>query len=110
MRTVLLALVIGLVAGTAAAQEATAAGPAAQPASTNWAVPISQLGACLAAGVIVIGGSFGIGRIAAKAVESIARQPEAAGQLFLAWLLPAAMIEGVTLFGIVLCLLVITRA
>lgn len=68
---------------------------------------LAEVGACFGAGVAVIGGGIGIGRIAGSAVESIARQPEAAGQLFLVWLLPAAMIEGAMLFAIVLCLLVV---
>lgn len=65
------------------------------------------LAGCLGAGLIIIGGTRGIGQIGGKAVEAIARQPEAAAQMFLAWLLPAAMIEGATLFGVVVCLMVI---
>jgi F-type H+-transporting ATPase subunit c len=91
-------------APAAAAEGAAPAAPAAAPAS-----PIPLVGACIAAALAVLGGAMGIGRIAAGTVAAISRQPEAAGQMFLAWLLPAAMIEGVTLFGIVLCLLVITR-
>lgn len=63
------------------------------------------VGACLGAGLIVIGGGISISRISAQALESIARQPEAAGQMFLSWLIPAAMIEGAMLFGVVICLL-----
>jgi F-type H+-transporting ATPase subunit c len=68
---------------------------------------LAELGACLGAGVVVIGGGLSIGRIGGQAVDAIARQPEAAAQMFLAWLLPAAMIEGAMLFAVVLCLLVI---
>jgi F-type H+-transporting ATPase subunit c len=68
---------------------------------------LSMLGACLGAGVIVIGGGLSISRISSKALESIARQPEAAGQMFLSWLIPAAMIEGAMLFGVTICLLVL---
>lgn len=63
------------------------------------------IGACLGAGLIIIGGAKGIGMIGSHAVDSIARQPEAATAMFLAWLLPAAMIEGATLFAVVVCLL-----
>lgn len=63
------------------------------------------VGACLGAGLIVIGGGISISRISAQALESIARQPEAAGQMFLSWLIPAAMIEGAMLFGVVICLM-----
>lgn len=67
----------------------------------------SVLAGCLGTALIVFGGTRGIGQIGGKAVEAIARQPEAAAQMFLAWLLPAAMIEGATLFGVVVCLMVI---
>ncbi len=70
---------------------------------------LASLGACLGAGVVVVGGGMGIGRISSNALESIARQPEAAGQMFLAWLIPAAMIEGAMLFGVVVCLLVVIK-
>jgi F-type H+-transporting ATPase subunit c len=68
---------------------------------------LADLGACFGAGLAVIGGGIGIGRIGASATESIARQPEAAPQMFLAWLLTAAMIEGAMLFSVVVCLLVV---
>ncbi len=76
-------------------------------AAYEWARGIARVGATLGAGVIVVGGGLSISRIASHALESIARQPEAATQLFLAWLLPAAMIEGSMLFAVVLCLLVV---
>ena len=63
-------------------------------------------GAALGAGIIVFGAAKGIGRIGASAVESIARQPEAGGQIFTAMLLSAALIEGVSLFGVVVTLLI----
>ena len=47
----------------------------------------------------------GIGRIAASACENIARQPEAGGRIFTSMIITAAMIEGATLFGVVVCLL-----
>ena len=97
-------------AQTAVLQAAPAEAPAGAAAEAKEAAsPIPLVGACIAAALAVLGGAMGIGRIAAGTVAAISRQPEAAGQMFLAWLLPAAMIEGVTLFGIVLCLLVITR-
>jgi F-type H+-transporting ATPase subunit c len=68
---------------------------------------LAELGACFGAGLAIIGGGIGIGRIGASATESIARQPEAAPQMFLAWLLTAAMIEGAMLFAVVICLLVV---
>jgi F-type H+-transporting ATPase subunit c len=67
------------------------------------------LGAALGAALAVIGGAAGIGFIGGHAVESVARQPEAAGTMFLSWLLPAAMIEGAMLFAIVVCLMAISK-
>jgi F-type H+-transporting ATPase subunit c len=64
------------------------------------------LGAGLGAGLAVVGGGAGIGRLAASAVEGIARQPEAAGDIKGAMIITAAFIEGVSLFAVVVCLLV----
>ncbi len=66
--------------------------------SMNWG---SGLGAGLAAGLAVIGAGMGIGRIGGSAVESIARQPEVAGKVFVNMILTAALIEGVALFAVV---------
>ena len=62
-------------------------------------------GVAIGCGLAVIGGGMGIGRIGASAVESMARQPEAAGSIQTAMILAAALIEGFTLFGLVICLL-----
>jgi F-type H+-transporting ATPase subunit c len=64
-----------------------------------------KLGGAIGAGLAVIGGAAGIGRIGGSAVESIARQPEAAGQISTAMIITAALIEGATLFGVVVGLL-----
>ena len=61
----------------------------------------------LGTGFVVFGAAFGIGKVASSAVESIARQPEAASDIKGTMLIAAALIEGVALFGIVVCLLVI---
>jgi F-type H+-transporting ATPase subunit c len=68
----------------------------------QWAYFGAAIGAALAA----IAAGYGIGRIASSAVESIARQPEAAGDIRGATVLTAAFIEGVCLFAVVVCLLV----
>jgi F-type H+-transporting ATPase subunit c len=65
----------------------------------------SALGGAIGAGLVVMGGAAGIGRIGGSAVESIARQPEAAGQIANAMLITAALIEGATLFAVVIALL-----
>ena len=63
------------------------------------------LGGCIGAGLVVIGGGAGIGRIGGSAAEAMARQPEASGSINGVALILAAMIEGATLFGVVVCLL-----
>jgi len=57
-------------------------------------------------GLSVIGAGLGIGWIGAKAMESIARQPEAVGDIRGNMILMAALIEGAALIGIVMCFLV----
>jgi F-type H+-transporting ATPase subunit c len=64
-----------------------------------------KLGGAIGAGLAVIGGGAGIGRVGASAVESMARQPEASGQINTAMIITAAMIEGATLFAVVVGLL-----
>ena len=64
------------------------------------------LGAGMGVGLVVFGAGFGISRIASAAVESIARQPQASGDIRGAMLLTAALIEGVALFGAVICMMV----
>lgn len=77
---------------------------------TTWVFPTGNsaayLGAALGAGLVVMGAGRGIGNIGSSATESIARQPEAGGQVFTAMLLSAALIEGVALFGVVVTLLI----
>ncbi|MDR1758748.1 MAG: ATP synthase F0 subunit C [Bacteroidales bacterium] len=68
---------------------------------------IGKLGAGIGAGLAAIGAGIGIGRIGGSAVESIARQPEASGKIQTNMILTAAFIEGVALFAIVVCLLVL---
>ena len=65
----------------------------------------AYLGAAIGAGLVLMGGAAGIGRIGGSAVESMARQPEASGSINGVALITAAMIEGATLFAVVVCLL-----
>ena len=62
--------------------------------------------AAIGAGLAVIGGGFGIGMVGKGALESIARQPEASGTIGTNMILAAALIEGATLFAVVVGLLV----
>ena len=61
--------------------------------------------AAIGAGLAVIGGAFGIGWIGKSAMEAIARQPEAATKIQMAMIIAAALIEGATLFAIVVALI-----
>lgn len=64
-----------------------------------------NLGGGIGAGLVLMGGGAAIGRIGSAAVESMARQPEAAGQINTAMLITAAMVEGATLFAVLGCFL-----
>jgi F-type H+-transporting ATPase subunit c len=66
---------------------------------------LAKLGGAIGAGLAVIGGGLGIGRVGGSAVESMARQPEASGTINTAMIVTAAMIEGATLFAVVVGLL-----
>ena len=67
-------------------------------------------GAALGAALAAVAAALGIGKISAAACESIARQPEAAGEIKGNTILTAAFIEGVCLFACVIALLVNTNA
>lgn len=68
-------------------------------------VGIANLGAAVGAAVAAIGAGMGIGRIGGAAMEAIARQPEAAGDIRSNMIISAALIEGVALFAVVTCFL-----
>lgn len=69
-------------------------------------VGVSKLGAALGAGIVVIGAGLGIGKIGCSAMEAIARQPESANDIRMSMIIAAALIEGVALLAVVVCLLV----
>lgn len=66
---------------------------------------LGKIGAALGAGIAVIGAGLGIGKIGSSAMEAIARQPEAAGDIRMSMIIIAALVEGVALFAIVVCFL-----
>jgi F-type H+-transporting ATPase subunit c len=69
---------------------------------------LGYLGAGFGAGLVALGAGLGIGRLAAAALEGAARQPEASGDLRTTMIIAAALIEGVALFGLVICILLAT--
>mgnify|MGYP000851704409 FL=1 len=84
------------------AEKAPAAAPAAVAATaTPWNI---LAGAAFGAGLVMVGAGYGIGRIGSCAVESMARQPEVAGNIQTAMIITAAMLEGVTLFALIVCI------
>ena len=93
----LLMIVVGfalMIAPAAFAQDDQAGGP-----------PLGNLGGPIGAGLALIGGGLGLGRIGSSAVEAMARQPEMAGQISTAMLITAAMLEGALLFAVVVGLM-----
>ena len=70
--------------------------------TTTWQI---LAGAAIGSGFVLWGAGFGIGRIGAAAVESMARQPEVAGRIQTGMIISAALIEGATFFGLIVCLL-----
>ena len=72
--------------------------------AAEGATPFSDLKA-IGAGLVIIGAAFGIGYLAKGAVESMARQPEIAGNIQTAMIIAAALIEGVTFFALVIIIL-----
>ncbi|MBI1266581.1 MAG: ATP synthase F0 subunit C [Cryomorphaceae bacterium] len=61
----------------------------------------------LGAGAAVIGAGIGIGRIGGSAMEAMARQPESIGDLRSNMIVAAALVEGVALLAVIVCLLVL---
>ena len=65
----------------------------------------AHLAAGIAAGLAVIGGGLGIGKLAAAALEASGRQPDALGEIRTSMIIAAALIEGVTLFAEVITII-----
>jgi F-type H+-transporting ATPase subunit c len=74
-------------------------------ADANLAYIASGFGA----GLVTIGAGYGIGRIAAAAMEGSARNPQSAGDVRTSMIISCALIEGVALFGTVVCLLLAVK-
>ena len=68
------------------------------------------IGAGLGAGLAVIGAGLGIGKLAAAALEGSARQPTALGDIRTTMIIAAALIEGATLFALLVCILLAIKS
>jgi F-type H+-transporting ATPase subunit c len=79
--------------------------------ATTWAADGSMpsggiwFSGAIGAAITIIGAGWGIGKIGAAAVENMARQPEVAGQIQTAMIIAAALIEGVTFFALIVCIM-----
>jgi F-type H+-transporting ATPase subunit c len=61
----------------------------------------------IGAGIAAVGAGIGVGRIGGSALEAMARQPEAVGDLRANMIVAAALVEGVALFAVIVCLLAV---
>ncbi len=68
---------------------------------------LAYLAAGIGAGLTIMGGASGIGRLAASAMDGTARQPQSAADIRTSMIIAAALIEGVTLFALVICILLV---
>ena len=69
--------------------------------------PIAKLGAGIAASIVTIGAAMGLGKIGGTALESMARQPESAGDIRSSMILAGGLVEGVSVIALVVCLLIV---
>lgn len=101
-------MVVGLVLALAPAAWAVE-GPAATGEADSGTflstAGAKKLSGPIGAGLVIMGAAAGIGRIGGSAVESMARQPEVAGQIFTPMIITAALIEGATFFALIVIML-----
>ena len=70
-------------------------------------IGLGYIGVGIGAGICLVGGALGIGKLASAALDGAARQPEAAGTLQTMMIIPAAMIEGLGLLALVIAFLAV---
>ena len=105
-KTVAVCFMLLLLAPPVIAQTEKPEKDATAPEATKPEIGFSMnLGSAVGAGLVIIGAGLGIGKIGASAVESMARQPEVANNVQTAMLISAALIEGATFFGLIVCIL-----
>ena len=103
VKIVALLFVVALVCAPCAVFAQEAAADAAEEAVSGSVDLHSLYG--IGAGIVLLGAALGIGRIGSSSVESMARQPEVAGKINTAMIISAALIEGVTFFALIVCML-----
>ncbi len=77
----------------------------AKAVALQWGYLASGFGA----GLVVLGAAYGIGKLAAAAMDASGRQPEVVAQLRTSMLLAAVLIEGATFFALVICIILASR-
>src|SRR5208337_108232 len=102
IKSVFLAFGVLLVAQGSLYAQAPNATNAQAPNAPVRPVDLKAIGA----GIIIVGAGLGIGLVGRAAVESMARQPEIAGNIQTAMIIAAALIEGVTFFALLLQIIV----
>lgn len=101
LRIAALVCLLMVIASPAFAQEGAAKTPGAAHKDAGFSI---FFGGAFGAGLVILGAGMGIGRIGSSAVESMARQPEVAGNIQTAMIISAALIEGATFFGLIVCM------
>ncbi|MEK7264148.1 MAG: ATP synthase F0 subunit C [Bacteroidota bacterium] len=76
----------------------------------NLNLGLGYLAAGLGAAITIIGAGFGIGKLAASAMEASGRQPEAANNIRTSMIIAAALIEGATFFALAICIILATKS
>lgn len=71
------------------------------------AAALAKAAGAIGAGIVAIGAAIGIGKLAQSTMEASARQPEISGGLRTTAIIIGALIEGVCLFGVIVCLLAV---
>ena len=101
----MMVLALGLTAGAAWADTTAVAGKAAD--GSVWFFAFTVLGAGLAIGLGAIGAGIGQGITVGKALEAMARQPEAAGMIQTNMFIGLAIIESLTIYALVIALILL---
>ena len=73
------------------------------------ATAMGYLAAGFGAGLVILGAAFGIGKLAAAAMDASGRQPEVAGEVRTSMIISAALIEGATFFALAICIILATK-
>lgn len=68
---------------------------------------LGKVAGAIGAGIAALAAAYGIGKIGSSAMEAIARQPESAGNIRTAMIIIGALVEGASLFAIIVCFMAI---